>query len=240
MLWHKNIGNVNGDNIVLIHGWCFNADIFTDFVEKNKKKYSITLIEIPGHGRSDEVDGNIDDWCREIIKLLPEKPTIIGSSLGGLLAIKIAEKIAIKNLILLGASPNFTNNKNWQYGIDKKIFIKFSQDLINNYEETLKRFVFLQTKNKKLIRNINYSINKYPPSKKALEQGLKILLENDLQQTFKSLDIKKYAVLGSLDTLVPQSIHNWYKKNNTKIKILNTGHLPFLEESFLLADIYNL
>lgn len=238
MLWYKNIGN--GENIVLLHGWCFNADIFKDFVEKNKKQYSITLVEIPGHGRSDEVDGNIDDWCEEIIKVLPKNPTIIGSSLGGLLAIKIAKKIAIKNLILLGSTPNFTNNKNWQYGIDKKKFIKFAQDLNEDYTKTLKRFITLQTKNKKLIRNINYSINKYPTSKKALEQGLKILLENDLRKTFQSLDVKKYVVLGSFDALVPKSIKNWYEANDTKVKILNTGHLPFLEENFLLSDIYKL
>lgn len=238
MLWYKNIGNKSGKRIVLIHGWCFNAEIFVEFVKRHQQKYNITLIEMPGHGRSDEVNGGIDEWCEEIIKILPENPTILGSSLGGLLAIKIAKKIAVENIILLGSSPNFVNNKNWQYGIEKQVFIEFSKNLIENYQQTIKKFILLQTKNKDLIRKINSSIDKHPPSKKALKQGLKILLENDLRKTFKLINARKYAILGRLDALVPQKINTWYKENNTEVKILNTGHLPFLEKDFLLSDIW--
>ena len=35
MLWHKTIGE--GPNLVLLHGWAFNSDIFLELVNKYKK-----------------------------------------------------------------------------------------------------------------------------------------------------------------------------------------------------------
>ena len=39
MLWHKTIGE--GPDLVLLHGWAFNSDIFQSLVEKYKHKYQI-------------------------------------------------------------------------------------------------------------------------------------------------------------------------------------------------------
>ena len=60
MLWHKTIGN--GPSLVLLHGWAFNSDIFQSLVDKYKTNYRITVIDLPGHGRSNDVDGNIESW----------------------------------------------------------------------------------------------------------------------------------------------------------------------------------
>ena len=43
MLWHKTIGE--GPDLVLLHGWAFNSDIFQSLVEKYKHKYRITVID---------------------------------------------------------------------------------------------------------------------------------------------------------------------------------------------------
>ena len=36
MLWHKTIGE--GPDLVILHGWAFNSDIFQSLVEKYKHK----------------------------------------------------------------------------------------------------------------------------------------------------------------------------------------------------------
>ena len=98
MLWHKITGN--GPNLVILHGWGYSSDIFQGLVEKNKANYRITVIDLPGHGRSEDVDGDIESWGDELIKLIPEKSTLLGWSLGGLLSIYISSKIQLKELIL--------------------------------------------------------------------------------------------------------------------------------------------
>ncbi len=232
MLWHKTIGK--GPDLVLLHGWGFSSDIFETLVTRYQNDYRITLIDLPGHGRSGDVDGGINEWCNAIIPLIPDNANVLGSSLGGLLAIKIASILPIKNLILVGASPSLVKSKHWQYGILAETFVKFASDLENNYAKTLRRFVSLQTKDKVLMRRIYEVIDQYPPSPSALTQGLSILLGTDFQALFRSLEMPKYAILGALDMLVPRSIELWYTANDTQTTLMRTGHLPFLEKSFSL------
>ena len=230
MLWHKTIGE--GPNLVLLHGWAFNSDIFLELVNKYKKKYRITVIDLPGHGRSPDIDGGIEDWCNEIIKLIPEKSILLGWSLGGLLSIFIANKIKLNELILVAASPCLVNTEQWSFGIRKEVFDQFAINLKIDSTKTLKRFVSLQSKNKSQIQELHKSIQKYPASQSALNNGLEIIINSDLRTIYKNISTPKTCILGDLDTLVPEKIQHWYVEAGAEIHVLNSGHLPFLDKSF--------
>jgi len=235
MLWHKTIGK--GPNLVLLHGWGFSSDIFQSLIEKYKKSYCITIIDLPGHGRSDDVDGGLESWCEELIQFIPKKSILLGWSLGGLLSIYITTKIQLEHLILVAATPSLVNHENWKFGINSEIFHQFAINLKNDNTKTLKRFVNLQSKNKSQILEIYEAIQKYPTTDKALNIGLDILLNSDLQEVYKKIEIPKSVVLGSLDTLVPDEIEGWYKDNKTQTYLLRSGHLPFLDNTFKLPSI---
>ena len=230
MLWHKTIGE--GPNLVLLHGWAFNSDIFLELVNKYKKKYRITVIDLPGHGRSPDIDGGIEDWSNEIIKLIPEKSILLGWSLGGLLSIFIANKIKLNELILVAASPCLVNTEQWSFGIRKEVFDQFAINLKIDSTKTLKRFVSLQSKNKSQIQELHKSIQKYPASQSALNNGLEIIINSDLRAIYKNISTPKTCILGDLDTLVPEKIQHWYAEPGTEIHVLNSGHLPFLDRNF--------
>jgi pimeloyl-[acyl-carrier protein] methyl ester esterase len=232
MLFSSAIGT--GPDLVLLHGWGFNSELFNDLIDRYKNQYRITMIDLPGHGRSDDVSGGLDEWCDEIIKNLPDNPILLGWSLGGLLAINISTKIKISKLILVASTPKFVQSENWPYGIDKKNFRQFSDALKLNLSKGLKRFVSLQTQDKSQLEILNQSIDKFPASTKALNQGLEILLTTDLLDEFNQLKIPIKVILGNHDTLVPYRISNWYDKAIIKTQMLNTGHLPFLHKDFTL------
>lgn len=232
MLYSNTIGT--GKDLVLLHGWGFNSDLFSDLVDKYKSQYRITKIDLPGHGRSSKVAGGLDEWCDEIIKILPSNPILLGWSLGGLLAINIATKIKISQLILLASSPNFVQNEHWKFGIDADNFRQFSNTLQLNPSKGLKRFVSLQTQDKAQIKNLNRSIDALPASTSALNQGLEILLNTDLTQQFLALSIDKRVILGEKDTLVPNTIAHWYQQQTIDTTVLNSGHIPFLHQNFTL------
>ena len=234
MLWHKTIGK--GPNLVLLHGWGFSSDIFQNLIEKYKKSYCITVIDLPGHGRSDDVDGGLESWCEELIQFIPNKSILLGWSLGGLLSIYIATRIQLEHLILVAATPSLVNHENWRFGINSEIFHQFAINLKNDSTKTLKRFVSLQSKDKSQILEIYEAIQKYPTTDKALNIGLDILLNSDLQELYKKINIPKSVVLGSLDTLVPDEIEDWYKDNKTQTYLLRSGHLPFLDKTFKLPS----
>ena len=48
MLYSSAIGT--GKDLVLLHGWGFNADLFNDLIKTHKEQYRITKIDLPGHG----------------------------------------------------------------------------------------------------------------------------------------------------------------------------------------------
>lgn len=226
-----------GVDLVLLHGWGFNSELFNTLVDDYKNQYRITIIDLPGHGRSVNVDGGLDEWCDEIIKILPKNPILLGWSLGGLLAIKIASKITLSKLILIASTPNFIQTKNWEFGIEAGDFEQFSGALQLNLSKGLKRFMSLQTKDKSKLKALNKAIEQYPATTQALNQGLEILLKTNLNNQFKKLSIPIEVVLGKYDTLVPVKIDHWYHQNNIKTHVLNTGHLPFLHQDFVLPSM---
>ena len=230
MLWHRTVGK--GKNLVLLHGWAFNSDVFQALVIKYKKDYCITVIDLPGHGRSPDLDGGIHTWCNEIIKFIPEKSILLGWSLGGLLSIFIANKIKLNELILVASSPCLVNNDNWNLGIKNEIFDQFVINLKTDSTKALKRFVSLQSKNKSQINELHKSIQKYPASQSALDNGLEIIINSDLRTQYKNILTPKKCILGTHDTLIPSKIQGWYEDNGSKTHIIKTGHLPFLEKNF--------
>ncbi|ABL02553.1 carboxylesterase BioH (pimeloyl-CoA synthesis) [Candidatus Ruthia magnifica str. Cm (Calyptogena magnifica)] len=226
-----------GVDLVLLHGWGFNSELFNTLVDNYKNQYRITIIDLPGHGRSANIDGGINEWCNEIIKILPKNSILLGWSLGGLLAIKIASKITLSKLILVASTPNFIQTDFWEFGIYLNNFEKFSNTLKLNLSKALKRFISLQTKDKLKLKELNKAIEQYPVTTQALNQGLEILFNTDLNNQFKKLSIPIEVVLGKYDTLVPVKISHWYHQNNIKTLILNTGHLPFLHQDFVLPSM---
>ena len=231
MLYSSTIGS--GPDLVLLHGWGFNSDLFNDLVEKYKSQYCVTKIDLPGHGRSDDVDGGLNEWCDEIVKILPKDPILLGWSLGGLLAIKIATQVKISKLILVASTPKFVRSEDWTYGIDANNFQQFSDALQLNLSKGLKRFVSLQTQDKNQLKTLNQSIDALPASTIALNQGLEILLNTDLIREFEQLKMPIKIILGERDTLIPIKISEWYKQQIPTT--LNTGHLPFLHQDFELS-----
>ena len=99
MLWPQTIGK--GPNLVLLHGWGFSSDIFQELIEQYKKSYCITVIDLPWHGRSDDVVGVFVSWCEELVQFIPIKSILLGGSLGVLLSIYIANRIQLEQLILV-------------------------------------------------------------------------------------------------------------------------------------------
>jgi len=232
MLWHKTVGD--GPSLVLLHGWAFNSDIFQSLIDKYKANYRITVIDLPGHGRSRDIDGNIESWCNELTKIIPEQSILLGWSLGGLLSTYIASQIEISKLILVAATPCLINNENWNYGISSEVFDQFAINLKNDSTKSLKRFVSLQSKDKSQLQELYKSIQKYPASHSALNTGLEIIINSDLRDIYKDIEVPKTTILGSLDTLVPVKIKEWYEAVGSQTSIIRSGHLPFIDKDFKL------
>ena len=70
-------------------------------------------------------------------------------------------------------------------------FFIICRQLKTDGTRSLKRFVSLQSKDKSQIKELYKAIQKYPATDNALNTGLNILINSDLQDLYKEIEIPK-------------------------------------------------
>src|SRR5438045_106683 len=93
-VYYQRVGQ--GKNLVMLHGWKQDSSSFWGVIELLKNDFTIWLIDLPGFGKSDNPKkpfkvADYADLIAEFIKLQKIKdPTLLGHSVGGRIAIKLA------------------------------------------------------------------------------------------------------------------------------------------------------
>lgn len=103
--------NISSDlTLVFLHGWGQNIQMMQPVAQPFAKKFNTLLIDLPGHGLSEEplYPWTVYDYVEcvyEIIKKLKiKKIVLIGHSFGGKISLLYASKYQVEKLILF-ASP---------------------------------------------------------------------------------------------------------------------------------------
>lgn len=248
-LWCNTLGNVNSTkNIIFLHGWGFHSDVWLPMIAFFENDYRITLIDLPGHGRSVNVvwPENMDNLVNQISSHIPEYSILVGWSLGGLIATLIAKKNSqnIKALILIACNPCFVCRDDWKDAMPESTFAQFEQALQADSEYLLQQFVGLVCKDDAHVRTINKQLKSHlfdygKPSLAALQKSLTVLRSIDLRSTLQQLALPIIHILGKKDTLVPISIENHLRKltpNSHINAIENASHIPFYSQPELVAS----
>ena len=103
-------GNKKGKDIVLLHGWGQNIEMMDKLGKGLEKKYHITILDLPGFGRSSEpaFGWTIYDYYEMLVEFLKKlkikNPVLVGHSFGGRISIIYSAKNKVDKLVLL-ASP---------------------------------------------------------------------------------------------------------------------------------------
>lgn len=102
-------GNDKGKDIILLHGWGQNIEMMEPLGNLLADKYHITILDFPGYGKSSEPNEvwGVSDYAllvHELVnKLKIKKPTLIGHSFGGRVAIVYASKYEVDKVVLFGS-----------------------------------------------------------------------------------------------------------------------------------------
>jgi len=86
-----------GQNLVLLHGFCEDSTMWADFVPLLSKKYTILTIDLSGFGKSDlleehSIDAMADAVCAGLDHLSIKTCVLIGHSMGGYVGLSFSEK----------------------------------------------------------------------------------------------------------------------------------------------------
>src|SRR5690554_658398 len=146
-VWHET--RASGTYLVLRHGWWLSSDIWSDLADRLAEHYRVTLIDLPGLGRSAPAgDMSLEPVVEALLDVAPESAHWVGWSLGGQLALACAEQAPkrVKSLSLIAANPCFVVREDWPCAMVPDVFNVFVQSLADNEAKTLQRFAALQTR----------------------------------------------------------------------------------------------
>lgn len=229
-----------GPELVLLHGWGLNSGVWEPISHYLEQHFRITLIDLPGFGRNAE---NVPDEyslasvASMVLNVMPDKCSLLGWSLGGLVAQKIAIEHGsrLEKLVLVGSTPKFSQADNW-HGIRPVVLTTFERQLEQDFSRTLDRFMAIQAMGSQSarddIKQIKAHIQHFPiPDDRALQAGLRILAETDLRDQLQSIRCAVHCLYGRLDSLVPHkaidSIQQLHHDADHYV-FAHASHAPFI------------
>lgn len=245
-LYVESMGS--GPNLVMLHGWGLHGGLFRPVVETLAKSFRLHLVDLPGHGRSQNISDEytLSNIARAVNQSVPQGSIWLGWSLGGRVALQgAADGHAIDKLILVGSSPCFVQKDDWPYAMPETELVQFAESLKNDYKQTLLRFLAVQSrgseKGREELREMRSELFKHgEPDEDALAGGLEILRSADLRTLLPSVQQETLLLHGSRDTLAPLAAAQFTAQelpHATLQVIEGAGHAPFIShpEKFVLA-----
>jgi pimeloyl-[acyl-carrier protein] methyl ester esterase len=230
----------DGPDLALLHGWGLHGGIWQDVVDDLKDKWRISIIDLPGHGDSDMPPGDftLQTLATEIARALPPSTSLIGWSLGGMVAMQLAADFPqqVERLILVASTPQFVKTGDWPHAIDPQILKVFADNLGSDYRSTIKHFLALQVLGSDDERNTlrrlqQLAFSRDAPDPHALKDGLAILLQENIRQRLPDIKCPTLFVYGQNDRLVPKASGRDVSAllpDATQHMINRAGHAPFL------------
>lgn len=238
----------SGPPLVLLHGWAMHAGLFSPLSERLRNRYSLHLVDLPGHGhsRDSRVPLQLPALAQAVAAQVPERAVWLGWSLGGLVALQAARQFPqrLRGLAMLCANPRFVRGDDWPQGMPAEIFQGFAKDLENDYRATLDRFLMLEAQGSdhmreelRMLRDQVYARGEPPPQ--TLRDGLALLQQSDLRDGLATLAMPSLWLAGRRDRLVsPASMRAAasHAVQATYVEIAHGGHAPFLTHAEEVAD----
>ncbi|MCL2161934.1 MAG: alpha/beta fold hydrolase [Betaproteobacteria bacterium] len=197
-------------SLFFLHGWAMTPAVWQPLIAAIGA-FETHTPALPGH------DGNIPfaapalaAWADALAPALPLKATVIGWSLGALLALELARihPDRVERLILLGATPRFVSTPDWPHGLDAATVSSFTDGYIGQPTQTLRRFLTLQTLGETSRRQLLPQLEAVAVPHTgvplpALVDGLKILTGSDLRPQLAEIRQPVRLIHGSNDALMP-------------------------------------
>ena len=233
--------------LALLHGWGMNPSVFDALAAQLKDDCTLLPLALPGHGGARILsDNSLATWASHIAQQLPAQAILLGWSLGGQLAMRIAldSPERVSRLILVSTTPKFVLSPDWPAGLPEQDLQAFGMDLQHDTRGTLLRFLSLQsrgaTAQKAILQDLRASLSTQAlPDTQALQAGLDMLMQSDLRAEASLLTQPTTIIHGSLDKLTPPAAADWLASSISSAHyalIDGAAHAPFLSHTQQVAQ----
>ncbi|MFT8209874.1 MAG: pimeloyl-ACP methyl ester esterase BioH [Symbiopectobacterium sp.] len=246
LYWHTE-GEGKRD-LVLLHGWGLNAQVWQGIAERLALHFRLHRVDLPGYGRSLGYGAlSLNDMTDIVLAQAPEQAVWLGWSLGGLVASQAAlsAPARVSALVTVASSPCFGAQEEWPGGIKPTVLQGFQQQLREDFQSTVERFLALQTlgtgsarQDARLLKSV--VLEQPMPSIEVLDGGLEILRQTDLCQAMAALTLPMLRIYGALDGLVPRKVASLLDErwpDSDSVVMAQAAHAPFISHPDAFAAL---
>ncbi|MFN3712465.1 MAG: pimeloyl-ACP methyl ester esterase BioH [Alcanivoracaceae bacterium] len=228
----------DADDLVLLHGWGLHSIVWDDVMPDLLQHFRVTVIDLPGMGQSPLPSGDytLDLMVAHVAQVLPERCHLLGWSLGGLVAIRLAAERPqqVRSLTLVASSPCFVASDQWP-GVERRLFDRFMEVFDEDAEGTLIRFLALNCKDAVTVRDDVRKLKDILyfcglPAPKALRGGLQVLRDTDLRELLAAVSQPRLMLFGEHDNMVPRAVAEQMTALCPVEVLPGDSHVPFVSQ----------
>lgn len=234
----------------MIHGWGFDSRVLGSLAAALESDWNIRLLDMPGYGgnRAAVLPRGIDELSVSLIDAVPANSILLGWSLGGLVALKLAgfaEK-SIRAVVLLASTPCFMRKADWHGGLTEEQIQDLSRRTTEDPRRALREFARVVAEgdpaSRQIARKLALLLTDGTAVPAALTEGLAILQQTDLRQALARLSCPVLMLLGDRDALVTIHTQLAIKTDYPSVQmemIENSGHALFISRPAIVAEKIN-
>jgi pimeloyl-[acyl-carrier protein] methyl ester esterase len=231
---------VSGLPLVCLHGWGMNMRVFDLLRNALTEECETWAVDLVGHGRSpwSEDRAGFDAQVEDVLAILPDRCVLLGWSFGGKLALEIAVRAParIAALVLTSVSPKFSQSPDWPHGMDPVAMRAFRTVLEQDWQQTLRDFVWLQLRGSRNAESSQKIIEaalaeQGAPRPEALRNGLDLLDQLDLRARVLQIAQPALVISGQSDRVTSPGAARWLAQalpGAQLVEIPRAGHAPFI------------
>ncbi len=227
--------------VVLLHGYLESLFVWEEFIPHIYKELRVITLDLPGHGIS-EVKGEVHtmEFLADTVKgaldaLGIERCTVVGHSMGGYVALALAERYPerLDGVVLLSSTPN--------------------ADTPEKAENRRREIALVKAGKKEMLARVAPAAGFAAENRKRMadavadleeqvflteEEGICALLEGmiarpDRNEMLRLSPLKQLFILGKKDDYIPLEVAEKLVASHPQAEVVwleNSGHMGFLEE----------
>lgn len=251
-LYYKKMGH--GDEVLLfVHGLPLSSESWRQATNYFKNDYSILLVDLPGYGKSPNLDTKTKNLSYAYVSLIVDlidhlnikKVTYIGFATGGHVGIALASHYPsrVNKLILINTSPLFAKKNNWQYGFDNQAIKQFNDIITTKSMAKIAAFL-LEPAMQDIKPGSPFIASFYHMTsqctKKTFYNFFNIIAKEDFRPLLSTIKAKTLIIHSILDKEVDVKVAEYMNDNiaHSTLKLLpNADHFVIASRPQLINKI---
>ena len=211
----------------MVPGMMCDERIFSPQIEALSQNLEVTIADISNFS-------SVRELASDVLKKAPKKFSLLGHSMGGIVAMEIysQEPNRIEKLILMDTNPKAELDE-VKLKREPQIREVNKGKLLEVMRDEMKPNYLAESENKRSVLNVCMDMALTLGPDVFINQSRALQSRLDQQNTIQSIKIPVLILCGSEDKLCPverhEMMHNMITDSDLKI-INNAGHMPTLEQ----------